>query len=227
MSLAIFDLDNTLLAGDSDHAWGQYLVDQGIVDRETYKRANDAFYQDYLDGRLDMNRYLEFVLAPLREHPLENLLAWRSHFLDTRIRPMMLPKAQALLEQHRRQGDFLLIITATMSFVTRPIAELLGVDDILATEPEFIDGAYTGRVLGQPTFREGKVSRLHQWLEDKDFDIGQAWFYSDSHNDLPLLELVGNPVAVDADQKLREIAQTRGWRLISLRGESANLAQGA
>ncbi len=217
LSLAIFDLDNTLLAGDSDHAWGQYLVDQGIVDAETYKKANDRFMQEYLDGQLDMNQYLEFSLAPLAAHPMDDLLRWRQHFVETCIAPMMLPKAKALLEQHRQQGHYLMIITATNRFITEPIAELLGVDELIATDPELLDGAYTGRVQGTPSFREGKVIRLQNWLQENPHDLKNAWFYSDSHNDLPLLEQVGNPVAVDADQTLHNLAVERGWQVISLR----------
>lgn len=217
MSLAIFDLDNTLLAGDSDHAWGQYLVDQGIVDAETYKKANDQFYQDYLDGRLDITKYLEFSLAPLAANPLEDLLRWRQHFVASRVAPMIAPKTKSLLQQHREQGHYLLIITATNRFVTEPIAELLGVDELIATDPEMVDGVYTGRVAGIPSFREGKVIRLQKWLEEHPHDLSRAWFYSDSQNDLPLLEQVGNPVAVDADQTLRSLAAERGWQIISLR----------
>jgi len=217
LSLAIFDLDNTLLAGDSDHAWGQYLVDQGIVDAETYKKANDRFMQEYLDGLLDMNQYLEFSLAPLAANSMEDLLRWRQDFVETCVIPMMLPKAQALLEQHRQQGHYLLIITATNRFITEPIVELLGVDELIATDPEMVDGAYTGRVQGTPSFREGKVIRLQNWLKENPHDLSQAWFYSDSHNDLPLLEQVGNPVAVDADQTLHSLAVERGWKVISLR----------
>ena len=217
MTLAIFDLDNTLLGGDSDHAWGQYLVDQGIVDRADYERANDTFYKDYLNGCLDMARYLEFSLAPLKANTMADLLAWRQHFLETCIRPLLLPKARELLAQHRQQGHYLLIITATNRFVTEPIAELLEVDELIATDPELVDGRYTGRVQGTPSFREGKVLRLREWLNKHPHDLRNAWFYSDSHNDLPLLEQVGHPVAVDADQHLKAIAGERGWPLLSLR----------
>jgi HAD superfamily hydrolase (TIGR01490 family) len=174
VTLAIFDLDNTLLAGDSDHAWGQYLVDQGIVDPDAYQRANDQFYQDYLNGCLDMAKYLEFSLAPLTAQPLEALLARRTHFVETRIMPMILPKGKDLLQRHREQGHELLIITATNRFVTQPIAELLNVDDLIATDPEFADGAYTGRVVGIPSFREGKVVRLHDWLANRTHDLAES-----------------------------------------------------
>ncbi len=217
MTLAIFDLDNTLLGGDSDHAWGQYLVDQGIVDRADYERANDTFYKDYLNGCLDMVRYLEFSLAPLKTNTMADLLAWRQHFLESRIRPILLPKAHELLTHHRQLGHYLLIITATNRFVTEPIVGLLGVDELIATDPELVDGRYTGRVQGTPSFREGKVLRLQEWLDKHPHDLRDAWFYSDSHNDLPLLEQVGHPVAVDADQHLQAIAAERGWPLLSLR----------
>ena len=184
MALAIFDLDNTLIAGDSDHAWGQYLVEEGIVDREQFKRANDQFYQDYLDGCLDMNKYLEFSLAPLSQHPKTRVLELRKDFIETRIRPLMLEKSAALIKQHKAQDDFILIITATNRFVTEPIAELLEVDHLIATDPELIDNRYTGKVSGIPSFQEGKVTRLQQWLKTVPHTLENAFFYSDSHNDL-------------------------------------------
>lgn len=217
MALAIFDLDNTLIAGDSDHAWGQYLVEEGIVDSEQFKRANDQFYQDYLDGCLDMNKYLEFSLAPLSQHPMDKLQNLRKDFVQTRIKPLMLEKSEALIKHHKAQGDFILIITATNRFVTEPIAELLEVDDLIATEPELIDNVYTGKVSGIPSFQEGKVTRLQHWLKTEPHTLESAYFYSDSHNDLPLLELVTYPIAVDPDDKLANIATERGWKLISLR----------
>ncbi|BES69929.1 HAD family hydrolase [Marinobacter nanhaiticus D15-8W] len=217
MTLAIFDLDNTLLKGDSDHAWGDFLVAEGIVDAGEYERANDQFYQDYLNGDLDILRYLAFALAPLAKHEPEVLYALRQRFVDERIRPLMLDKAVQLLEKHRQQGHYLLIITATNRFVTQPIAELLGVDDLIATEPEMQDGRYTGQVAGTPSFQDGKVKRLETWLEENGQSADDAWFYSDSHNDVPLLEQVAHPIAVDPDSKLEALAQERGWPVISLR----------
>lgn len=215
--LAIFDLDNTLLNGDSDHAWGEFLVNQGFVDGAYYEAQNNLFYQNYKDGCLDINAYLEFALAPLTEHSMETLASMHQQFMRESIHPMLQPKAKALLDEHRKQGHFLLIITATNGFVTHPIAELLGVDDILATEPEIIDNAYTGKVSGTPCFQDGKVTRLHRWLEDNHFSLDGSYFYSDSINDLPLLEVVEKPVAVDADEKLSAIARQRDWPIISLR----------
>ncbi len=218
MSLAIFDLDNTLIAGDSDHSWGQFLVEKGLVDAEHYKRANDQFYVDYQNASLDINAYLTFSLKPLTEHSLEALAQLHSEFMANHIQPLLLPKAQALLQEHKARGDYLLIITATNGFVTRPIAELLGVDDIITTDPELADGRYTGRYIGTPSFQDGKVIRLQEWLKEHNFALDSAYFYSDSINDLPLLEQVGNPIAVDADPRLATIAQERGWQHISLRG---------
>lgn len=217
MSLAIFDLDNTLLAGDSDHAWGQFLVDRGIVDGEHYRTANDRFYQQYLSGDLDIHAYLAFALEPLTRHSFEQLYAWRREFMEEVVAPMRLAKAEALLNEHRARGDELLIITATNAFVTRPIAESLGVYNLLATEPELRGGRYTGRITGTPCFREGKVKCLQEWLRGTTHDLTGSTFYTDSHNDLPLLELVDNPVAVDPDDTLRTIALERGWKVISLR----------
>lgn len=217
MTLAIFDLDNTLLRGDSDHAWGEFLVQKGIVDADVYKQANDLFYRQYQSGELDILEYLQFALKPLVQHSTEKLQDLHKSFMQEMITPMRLEKADALLKKHRDQGDFLLIITATNSFVTAPIAEALGVDAILATDPEMIDGSYTGKIAGTPCFQEGKVTRLNKWLEDKPFDLKGSHFYSDSHNDIPLLKMVDNPVAVDADEQLQAFAQQQGWPHISLR----------
>lgn len=217
MTLAIFDLDNTLLAGDSDHAWGEFLVEEGIVDAEIYRQANDRFYQEYLSGGLDIHRYLRFALEPLALHEPEQLAQWREEFVARKIQPMMLAKAAALVEDHRRQGHTLLIVTATNHFVTEPVAELLGIEHLIATEPEMINGRYTGAVAGIPSFKEGKVARLDDWLQHQDLSLEGAWFYSDSHNDLPLLEKVTHPVAVDPDPVLAEHARSHGWEIISLR----------
>lgn len=217
MKLAIFDLDNTLIAGDSDYSWGQFLVEKGLVDEKSYRDANDQFYEDYKSGTLDIRRYLQFSLSPLTAHNMDTLKQLHQEFMIKHIEPMMLPKALALLAKHRQQGDFLLIITATNGFVTRPIAEHLQVDDIITTDPEIIDGRYTGDFIGTPSFQQGKVIRLQQWLADKPVDLTETWFYSDSINDLPLLEQVGKPVAVDPDERLRAIAEERRWEIISLR----------
>ncbi len=217
MGLAIFDLDNTLLDGDSDYLWGQFLVERGIVDRDYYKRENDRFYEEYRTGTLDIHEFLNFTLEPLARHDLETLQRWREQFMAEKIRPIILPKARELLSQHRQQGHRLLIITATNAFITRPIADELGVADLLATEPEMKDGRYTGRVAGTPCFREGKVQRLKEWLQHTGQNLAQSWFYSDSHNDLPLLELVTHPLAVDPDETLAQHAEMKGWPIISLR----------
>jgi HAD superfamily hydrolase (TIGR01490 family) len=217
VSLAIFDLDNTLLAGDSDHSWGEFLVQKKLVDGEHYRNANDRFYADYKAGTLDIYAFLAFSLAVLTRHTTEELAVLHAEFMQTHVAPMMLPKAQALLQEHRARGDYLLIITATNSFVTRPIARLLKVDDILATDPEIIAGRYTGKCIGTPCFQGGKVIRLHEWLKTHEQQLDGAYFYSDSINDLPLLELVTNPVAVDPDERLEKIAKEKGWQVMSLR----------
>ncbi|MBZ5877777.1 HAD family hydrolase [Chromohalobacter israelensis] len=217
MSLAIFDLDNTLLDLDSDHAWGEFLIEQGAVDATTYRDANERFYQQYQDGTLDIMAYLALALKPLAENTPEQLAAWHQQFMASKIEPHILTRGEELLARHRAKGDRLLIITATNRFITGPIAERLGVDDLIAVEPEIEAGHYTGRVVGTPSFREGKVERLDAWLAEEDVTLDGAWFYSDSHNDLPLLERVDHPVAVDPDDTLREAATQRGWRILSLR----------
>lgn len=220
MSLAIFDLDNTLLSIDSDHAWGEFLLEQGAVDPVAYREANDRFKRDYDAGRLDMGAFLEVALKPLAENSMEQLAAWHQQFMASKIEPSILPSAEELIAHHRSRGDRLLIITATNRFITGPIAERLGIDELIAVEPEIDNGRYTGRVSGIPSFQQGKVTRLEQWLEQRDDSLESlesAWFYSDSHNDLPLLERVGHPVAVDPDAELRQAAESRNWKIISLR----------
>lgn len=217
MTLAIFDLDNTLLAGDSDHAWGEFLVEEGIVDREQYQQANDQFYQDYLNGEMDIYRYLAFALAPLARHDISKLYSWRAHFIEKKIKPMMQVKATRLLDRHRQQGHTLMIITATNRFVTDPIAELLDIEHLIAVEPEMINGQYTGKVSGVPSFQEGKITRLQDWMQQHQKNLDGAWFYSDSFNDAPLLKLVPNAVAVDPDPTLAELAKGSGWDIMSLR----------
>jgi len=217
VNLAIFDLDNTLIEGDSDYAWGQFLVEKGLVEREFYERENQRFYDEYRQGTLDIREFLRFSLRPLAEHDPEVMLTLRQQFIEQRIAPMMLPAARYLLQQHREQGHILLIITATNRFVTELIAQQLGVDDIIATEPEKINGLYTGEVAGTPSFKEGKVERLNEWLKRHGYNLASSWFYSDSHNDLPLLEQVTHPIAVDADETLKQHAETKGWPSITLR----------
>lgn len=217
MSLAIFDLDNTLIAGDSDHSWGEFIVEQGLVDAEHYRAENDRFYREYENGGLDVNEYLRFALEPLTRYSLDELAKLHQQFMAEKIDPMRLPKAEALLQKHRDAGDYLLIMTSTNSFVTGPIAKSLGVDEIMASEAEIKDGRYTGNVVGTPCFQAGKVTRLQQWLAQYEGDKENCYFYSDSINDLPLLSEVDNPVAVDPDETLRAHAEAAGWPVISLR----------
>lgn len=216
MSLAIFDLDHTLLDGDSDYAWGQFLVERKIVDRERYERENNRYYAQYLDGSLDIFEFLAFALRPLAQHDRVTLDAWHREFMAAKVLPMITSAARALVEKHRQEGDRLLIITATNGFITRPIAAEFGIDHLLATEPEERDGRFTGKVAGVPCFREGKVERLRAWLAKHNETLDGSWFYSDSHNDLPLLRLVARPVAVNPDPRLKEEAQAQGWPILSL-----------
>lgn len=224
MPLAIFDLDNTLLSGDSDYLWGQYLCERGVVDAGEYESANQRFYDDYRAGRLDILAFLAFSLRPLAENPLEELQRWRSEFIESRIEPLIGQAARDLVESHRKAGDTLLVITATNTFVTRPITELFGIPNLIGTEPEMSDGRYTGRVAGTPAFREGKVSRLREWLAETGHSLTGATFYSDSHNDLPLLEMVDHPVAVDPDEALLARARESDWPVISLRDHATPAA---
>ena len=219
VQLAIFDLDNTLLNGDSDYLWGKFLAERGLVDAESYEKENQRFYEEYKAGQLDIFEFLAFSLRPLTEHSADKLAALHREFMQDWIRPIIMPAARQLLGRHRDNGDVLLIITATNRFITAPIAEELGVPHLLATDPERRDGRYTGRVSGTPCFREGKVERLQDWLNQTGYNLANSWFYSDSHNDLPLLEMVTHPVAVDPDETLADHAEAKGWPIISLRGE--------
>ena len=215
--LVLFDLDNTLLTGDSDFEWAQFLIGQGVLDREVYEARNQQFYDEYKAGTLDIHAFLDFQLKPLSRHPRAQLDAWHREFMDARIRPMVRAGARALVARHR--GDLCAIVTATNSFVTAPIAREFGVEHLIATEPEQRGGEFTGKVSGIPCFREGKVARLEAWLAARGRSLasfGESWFYSDSHNDLPLLERVTHPVAAHPDDTLRAHAAGRGWKIVSL-----------
>jgi HAD superfamily hydrolase (TIGR01490 family) len=217
MSLAIFDLDNTLIADDSDYLWGQFLVDKGIVDKAVYEQANARYYEEYKQGTLDIVAFLNFSLHPLSQHAPEQLYEWRAEFVRDVITPILLKAAQDLIDLHRAQGDTLLVITATNRFVTEPIVKLYGIDNLLATTPEMRDGRYTGNFIGTPCFQEGKVQLLKEWLVNSNETLENSCFYSDSHNDLPLLKLVERPIAVNPDDKLRQVALESDWSIISLR----------
>lgn len=217
MALALFDLDNTLLRGDSDYAWGQFLVENHIVDGEAYRRENERYYAQYHEGTLDIMEFLAFALRPLSRHDRATLDGWHRRYMQSKVLPMITPDARALVEKHRTRGDTLMIITATNRFVTAPIAQEFGVPWLLATEPEECDGRFTGRVAGIPCFREGKVQRLNAWLAEHGMTLDGSHFYSDSHNDLPLLEKVSRPVAVNPDPVLQQTARARGWPVIELR----------
>lgn len=217
MSIAIFDLDNTLIAGDSDHCWGEFLVEQGVVDSLSFKQVNDQFYEDYQTGELDIEAYLAFALEPLTRFTIAELEDLHREFMQTKIEPLRLPKAVELINRHRLAGDTPLIITATNSFITRPIADWLGVEHLLACDPEIVDGRYSGKTLNTPCFQEGKVLRLHEWLQQTGNGLQGSYFYSDSANDIPLLQAVTHPVAVDPCPRLRQHALQQGWPIISLR----------
>jgi HAD superfamily hydrolase (TIGR01490 family) len=220
MDLVLFDLDNTLLSGDSDHCWAQFLIDTGVLDGPTYEARNDAFFEQYKAGTLDIHAFLEFQLAPLAQYPRPVLGAWHAQFMQTRILPMITPAARELVLRHLTEGSLCAIVTATNDFVTAPIAREFGISHLVATRAAMQNGAYTGKPDGLPCFREGKLVRVDEWLAG----LGRKWgefarthFYSDSRNDLPLLERVSDPVVVDGDATLKSVAGQRGWRQISLR----------
>ncbi|MDB9736872.1 HAD-IB family hydrolase [Porticoccaceae bacterium] len=217
MALAIFDLDNTLIAGDSDHSWGEFLVSEQLVDAQQFKKTNDQFYADYVAGSLDIFAYLEFSLQPLTKMSMTELAELHNRFMQQVIAPMQLAKAQALLQQHRDAGDRLLIITSTNRFIVEPICHSLGVTEILATDAQIVDGRYSGKVEGVPTYKEGKVVRLNAWLKEQGESLKGSWFYSDSINDLPLLLEVDRAVAVDPCPALQAVAEEKHWQIISLR----------
>jgi len=217
MALAIFDLDNTLIAGDSDHSWGEFLVDQNIVDRQFYKKMNDKFYADYESGCLDIYAYLEFSVQPLTKFSIKDLQSLHQQFMSEVINPMKLDKAKDLINHHRQAGDRLLVITSTNRFIVEPICQSLGINEIIATDLEIIDNKYSGKVIGTPTFQEGKVERFNQWLMEQKESSDGSYFYSDSINDMPMLLEVAYPIAVDPDSELRKEAESRNWEIISLR----------
>ncbi|MEP6702553.1 MAG: HAD family hydrolase [Betaproteobacteria bacterium] len=221
MRLTLFDLDNTLLAGDSDHGWGEFAVRHRLVDSEDYRRRNQQFYDDYRAGHLDQMAYQRFSLEPLARFSQDELARWHRRFMTETIEPLMSAGSRALVGERIRAGDLVAVITSTNRFITAPIARAYGIDHLIATEPQIRDGRYTGSVVGVPAFREGKIARLDDWLASRDqsrADFDETWFYSDSINDLPLLEVVSHPVAVDPDRELKLVAASRGWPLISLRG---------
>ena len=218
--LALFDLDNTLLAGDSDYNWSLFLISQGLLDAKTHHERNEQFYADYKAGQLDIVEFLKFQLKPLSEHKKVFLDELHKKYMQKIIRPMMTVKAQNLVNKHKAAGDLCVVITATNSFVTKPIATAYGIEHLIGSEPEMVNGQYTGGVTGVPTYKEGKVTRINQFLAERgkkleDFEV--SYFYSDSHNDLPLMKLVTNPVAIDADEILTAHAKQAKWPQMSLR----------
>jgi len=220
MALALFDLDNTLLAGDSDYLWGEFLTEQGIVDADLYARENQRFYDEYKNGTLDIHEFQAFSQQPLVHNDTDDMLKLREQFLKNKITPIMSPASFELIKKHRALGDTLVVITATNSFITRPITQAFGIEHLLATEPEIIDGKYTGKIAGTPCFQEGKVIRLNQWMKEQNLNLKGSWFYSDSHNDLPLLLEAENPVVVDADEKLLKYAEQYNWPIMTLRNKT-------
>ena len=217
MQLAIFDLDNTLIAGDSDYLWGEFLCENRLIDEKSYHAENKRYYDDYRKGELDIVEFLQFQLKFIAGKKHEELDILRQRFIDEKIRPILLQKATDLIEDHRSKNHQLLVITATNRFITEPISRLYGIEDLIATEVEINNGIYTGRHQGIPSYAGGKITRLENWLTEKASTPGESWFYSDSHNDIPLLNYVDHPVAVDPDDTLERHARENGWKIISLR----------
>ncbi|MDR2031551.1 MAG: HAD-IB family hydrolase [Azoarcus sp.] len=220
MELALFDLDNTLLAGDSDVAWTQFLIEKGVLDAAAQEKRNLVFFEQYNAGTLDIHAFLDFQLAPLARHPRAQLEAWHREYMTRHIQPMIHPEARALVDEHLRRGALTALVTATNSFITGPIACAFGIHHLIATIPAQENGVFTGKPRGIPAYQAGKVARVESWLESLGLNLAcfaQSWFYSDSHNDLPLLRRVTHPVAVSPDDILREYARTHGWRISTLR----------
>ena len=222
VKLALFDLDHTLLDGDSDFLWGRFLVREGAVDAEEYRREGARYMAAYRAGSLDIHEFLAFGLRPLKDNTPERLEGWRARFLQECVRPRIPAAARALLQRHRAQGHALVIITATNSFITAPIAQEFGVDALIATDPESEGARFTGRVGGVPCFREGKVQKLTAWLAGREPE--ETWFYSDSHNDLPLLRRVQYPVAVNPAEVLARTAAEHGWPVMMLKLDAVSAA---
>jgi len=214
--LAIFDLDNTLLNGDSDALWGQFIAQHGHLNQEEYEKENQRFYDEYKAGSLDIFEFLAFSLKPLSQLTMEELATLHHQFMQQCILPIISPQARELVENHRNNGDTLLIITATNKFITAPIATEFGIDNLLATEPEIVNNRYTGKVSGTPCFQDGKVTRLNEWLTKTGYHLQDSYFYSDSHNDIPLLEKVSTAIAVDPDKTLQEHAKQKNWQILKL-----------
>ncbi len=217
MKLAIFDIDNTLIAGDSDVLWGDFLCERNYVDADKYKTAHKKYYKDYLNGELDIKDFLRFQLKVLGENDFDRLIEWRNNFFEEKIKPIILNKAHKLIDDHRRQGHELLLITATNRFIVEPIATEFKIDNLIACEPELNNQEFTGNFTGVPSYAEGKVKRFNDWLKHMGYQIEESWFYSDSHNDIPLMKEVNHPFAVDPDENLENEAIKMNWPIISLR----------
>lgn len=217
--LALFDLDNTLLEGDSDHAWGEFLISKNLVEGKVHRERNDYFYEQYKQGALDIHGYVAFTLEPIMQFSSEQRALLHAEFMAQSVEPIILDKGRELVRSHLEAGDFCVIITATNEFITKPIAKLFGVDLLIATELEVSNGMYNGKISGTPCYQDGKVAKLNAWIDQQEsrFKLNDAVFYSDSINDLPLLQEVATPVAVDPDARLYDKARSEGWKILTLR----------
>ena len=218
MNLALFDLDNTLIDGDSDYEWGSFLVENNFVDPDYYKRKNEAFFEQYREGTLCPKEFAKFSYEPLTKYDFKFLLNIRERFFKEKIKPIILSKAEDLVNLHRKNNDIIIIVTATNSFISKLSADYFKIENLLATEPEFKDGKFTGELSGEPCFKEGKVNKVKNWLEEnKHINFDDIYFYTDSHNDIKLLEFCTKPIAVDPDNILKDVSEKNNWKIISLR----------
>lgn len=219
VKLALFDLDNTLLEGDSDHAWGEFLINKNLVEEQAHRAKNDYFYDQYKQGALDIHGYVAFTLEPVMQLDSNQRAQLLAEFMEQSVEPIVLNKGRELVRSHLEAGDFCIIITATNEFISAPIARLFDIDLLIATELQINDDKYNGKISGTPCYQDGKVSKLNAWINQRreNFKLSDAVFYSDSINDLPLLQEVATPVAVDPDQRLRDKAESEGWKILTLR----------
>tara|TARA_Y200000002_G_C22649507_1_gene650716 strand:+ start:121 stop:777 length:657 start_codon:yes stop_codon:yes gene_type:complete len=218
MNIALFDLDNTLIDGDSDYEWGNFLVENNFVDPDYYKRKNEAFFEQYREGTLCPKEFAKFSYEPLTKYDFKFLLNIRERFFKEKIKPIILSKAEDLVNLHRKNNDIIIIVTATNSFISKLSADYFKIENLLATEPEFKDGKFTGELSGEPCFKEGKVNKVKNWLEEnKHINFDDIYFYTDSHNDIKLLEFCTKPIAVDPDNILKDVSEKNNWKIISLR----------
>ena len=218
MNIVLFDLDNTLIKGDSDYQWGNYLAENNYVDSQLYKKKNDIFYEKYKNGTLCPKEFALFSYEPLKKYDYKNLISMRKNFFNEKIRPLILPKAVDLIKSHKKNNDILAIVTSTNSFISKISADYFQINNLLASEPEFINNKFTGKLYGEPCYQEGKVLKVKEWIKDNNHsNYDEIYFYTDSHNDIKLMEFCTKPIAVDPDSILKDLSIKNNWKIISLR----------